>query len=85
MTFIYIFSYKPVLIRLIYLRILSRENHIWLSWLSSYVCFYVGSCIRHNLKKLTYEERKARLIERLNALNSAAGGGGDDDEDDDDE
>ncbi|KAG5567148.1 hypothetical protein RHGRI_002646 [Rhododendron griersonianum] len=40
---------------------------------------------RHNLKKLTYEERKARLIERLNALNSAAGGGDDDDEDDDDE
>eukprot|EP00262_Sarcandra_glabra_P019000 TRINITY_DN6_c0_g1_i1.p1 TRINITY_DN6_c0_g1~~TRINITY_DN6_c0_g1_i1.p1 ORF type:complete len:300 (+),score=70.42 TRINITY_DN6_c0_g1_i1:86-985(+) len=34
---------------------------------------------RHNLKKLTYEERKAKLIERLNALNSAAG----DDEDDD--
>ncbi|XP_058205624.1 large ribosomal subunit protein uL18-like [Rhododendron vialii] len=40
---------------------------------------------RHNLKKLTYEERKARLIERLNALNSAAAGGDDDDEDDDDE
>ncbi|XP_043719595.1 60S ribosomal protein L5-like [Telopea speciosissima] len=36
---------------------------------------------RHNLKKLTYDERKARLIERLNALNSAAGA--DDDEDDD--
>ncbi|PKI69792.1 hypothetical protein CRG98_009667 [Punica granatum] len=35
---------------------------------------------RYNLKKLTYEERKARLIERLNALNSAAG-----DEDEDDE
>lgn len=35
---------------------------------------------RFNLKKLTYEERKAKLIERLNALNSAA-----DDEDDDDE
>ncbi|CAI9770928.1 unnamed protein product [Fraxinus pennsylvanica] len=35
---------------------------------------------RYNLKKLTYEERKARLIERLNALNAAAG-----DEDDDDE
>ncbi|KAG9149555.1 hypothetical protein Leryth_014337 [Lithospermum erythrorhizon] len=28
---------------------------------------------RFNLKKLTYEERKAKLIERLNALNSAAG------------
>ncbi|XP_059659953.1 large ribosomal subunit protein uL18y isoform X1 [Cornus florida] len=38
---------------------------------------------RYNLKKLTYEERKAKLIERLNALNSAAGA--DDDEDDDDE
>ncbi|XP_038679077.1 60S ribosomal protein L5-like [Tripterygium wilfordii] len=27
---------------------------------------------RYNLKKLTYEERKAKLIERLEALNSAA-------------
>ncbi|XP_043707085.1 60S ribosomal protein L5 [Telopea speciosissima] len=36
---------------------------------------------RYNLKKLTYEERKAKLIERLNALNSAVVG--DDDEDDD--
>uniref|UniRef100_A0A7C8ZHD4 Large ribosomal subunit protein uL18 C-terminal eukaryotes domain-containing protein n=1 Tax=Opuntia streptacantha TaxID=393608 RepID=A0A7C8ZHD4_OPUST len=36
---------------------------------------------RYNLKKLTYEERKASLIERLNALNSAAGA--DDDEEDD--
>ncbi|KAJ4955949.1 hypothetical protein NE237_012732 [Protea cynaroides] len=36
---------------------------------------------RYNLKKLTYEERKASLIERLNAINSAAGA--DDDEDDD--
>ncbi|KAF6162290.1 hypothetical protein GIB67_008419 [Kingdonia uniflora] len=36
---------------------------------------------RFNLKKLTYEERKAKLIERLNALNSAAGA--DEDEDDD--
>ncbi|KAG9446963.1 hypothetical protein H6P81_013091 [Aristolochia fimbriata] len=34
---------------------------------------------RFNLKRLTYEQRKAKLIERLNALNSA---GGDDDEDD---
>ncbi|XP_057970580.1 large ribosomal subunit protein uL18 [Malania oleifera] len=33
---------------------------------------------RFNLKKLTYEERKAKLIERLNALNSAA----DEEEDD---
>ncbi|XP_009774634.1 large ribosomal subunit protein uL18-like [Nicotiana tabacum] len=37
---------------------------------------------RYNLKKLTYDERKARLIERLNALNAAAGN--DDDEEDDD-
>ena len=37
---------------------------------------------RYNLKKLTYEERKAKLIERLNALNSAAA---DDDDDEDDE
>ncbi|KAA0064740.1 hypothetical protein IC582_005978 [Cucumis melo] len=35
---------------------------------------------RYNLKKLTYEQRKAKLVERLNALNSAAGA--DDDEDD---
>ncbi|GAB4841986.1 60S ribosomal protein L5 [Ancistrocladus abbreviatus] len=35
---------------------------------------------RYNLKRLTYEERKARLIERLNALNSATGVD-DDDED----
>lgn len=40
---------------------------------------------RYNLKKLTYEERKNKLIERLNALNSAAGNGDDDDEDEDDE
>lgn len=36
---------------------------------------------RYNLKKLTYEERKAKLVARLNAFNSAA----DADEDDDDE
>lgn len=35
---------------------------------------------RFNLKKLTYEERKNKLIERLNAFNSAAQA--DDDEDD---
>ncbi|XP_010551993.1 PREDICTED: 60S ribosomal protein L5-like [Tarenaya hassleriana] len=40
---------------------------------------------RFNAKKLTYEERKARLIERLKALNSAGGAGDDDDEDEDDE
>ncbi|KAM0910483.1 hypothetical protein ACQ4PT_014108 [Festuca glaucescens] len=37
---------------------------------------------RFNLKKLTYEQRKASLVERLNALNSSAGAA-DDDEDDD--
>ncbi|XP_019414688.1 PREDICTED: 60S ribosomal protein L5-like isoform X2 [Lupinus angustifolius] len=37
---------------------------------------------RYNLKKLTYEERKNKLIARLEALNSAAGA---DDEDEDDE
>nr|AGV54527.1 60S ribosomal protein L5-like protein [Phaseolus vulgaris] len=36
---------------------------------------------RYNLKKLTYEERKAKLVARLQALNFAA----DDEEDDDDE
>ncbi|KAL1367018.1 hypothetical protein HN51_021070 [Arachis hypogaea] len=38
---------------------------------------------RYNLKKLTYEERKNKLIARLQALNNAAGGDEDDDEDDD--
>ncbi|XP_022151864.1 60S ribosomal protein L5 [Momordica charantia] len=37
---------------------------------------------RYNLKKLTYEERKARLVERLNALNSAVDADDDDEEDD---
>jgi len=37
---------------------------------------------RYNLKKLTYDERKNKLIERLNALNSAAGADDSDDEDD---
>ncbi|PIN23121.1 60S ribosomal protein L5 [Handroanthus impetiginosus] len=40
---------------------------------------------RYNLKKLTYEERKAKLIERLNALNAAGGHDEDDDDEDDDE
>ncbi|XP_073003050.1 large ribosomal subunit protein uL18-like [Typha latifolia] len=40
---------------------------------------------RFNLKKLTYEERKAKLIERLNALNSSAGAGDYDDEDEDED
>ncbi|XP_057517472.1 60S ribosomal protein L5-like [Amaranthus tricolor] len=39
---------------------------------------------RFNAKKLTYEERKNKLIERLNALNSATGAS-DDEEDEDDE
>ncbi|OIW04618.1 hypothetical protein TanjilG_30516 [Lupinus angustifolius] len=38
---------------------------------------------RYNLKKLTYEERKNKLIARLQALNSAAGADDDEDEDDD--
>ncbi|KAL7085828.1 hypothetical protein ACP275_14G302200 [Erythranthe tilingii] len=38
---------------------------------------------RFNLKKLTYEERKNKLIERLNALNSAAVADEDDDDEDD--
>ncbi|GAU29968.1 hypothetical protein TSUD_360830 [Trifolium subterraneum] len=37
---------------------------------------------RYNLKKLTYEERKNKLIARLTALNAAVG---DDDDEDDDE
>ncbi|GKA22696.1 60S ribosomal protein L5-like protein, partial [Tanacetum coccineum] len=37
---------------------------------------------RYNLKKLTYDQRRQKLIERLNALNAAAGA---DDEDSDDE
>ncbi|XP_027084802.1 large ribosomal subunit protein uL18-like [Coffea arabica] len=40
---------------------------------------------RYNLKKLTYEERKASLIERLNALNSAAGNDDDDDDEEEDD
>ncbi|KAG5394675.1 hypothetical protein IGI04_024638 [Brassica rapa subsp. trilocularis] len=39
---------------------------------------------RYNPKKLTYDERKASLIQRVKALNSAIGGD-DDDEDEDDE
>ncbi|CAA7023694.1 unnamed protein product [Microthlaspi erraticum] len=38
---------------------------------------------RYNLKKLTYEERKNKLIERVKALNGA--GGADDDDEDDEE
>ncbi|XP_039030681.1 60S ribosomal protein L5-like [Hibiscus syriacus] len=37
---------------------------------------------RYNLKKLSYEERKAKLIDRLKALNSAAGAYNDSDEED---
>jgi large subunit ribosomal protein L5e len=36
---------------------------------------------RYNLKKLTYEQRKASLVERLNALNSSAGADVDEDDD----
>ncbi|GMJ00612.1 ribosomal protein L5 B, OLIGOCELLULA 7 [Hibiscus trionum] len=36
---------------------------------------------RYNLKKLSYEERKAKLIDRLKALNSASGVENDSDED----
>ncbi|KAH1129141.1 hypothetical protein J1N35_000519 [Gossypium stocksii] len=38
---------------------------------------------RYNLKKLSYEERKAKLIDWLKALNSAAGVDNDSDKDDD--
>jgi hypothetical protein len=38
-------------------------------------------CFRYNPKKLTYEQRKASLVQRLNQLNSS-GGADDDDEDD---
>jgi large subunit ribosomal protein L5e len=37
---------------------------------------------RYNLKKLTYEQRKAKLVERLNQLNSSGGADSDDEEDD---
>ncbi|KAI9111249.1 hypothetical protein K1719_017860 [Acacia pycnantha] len=40
---------------------------------------------RFNLKKLTYDERKARLVARLQALNSAAGADEDDDDDEEDD
>ncbi|KAI8005471.1 60S ribosomal protein L5 [Camellia lanceoleosa] len=40
---------------------------------------------RYNLKKLTYDERKASLIERLNALNAAVAGADEEVDDEDDE
>jgi large subunit ribosomal protein L5e len=40
---------------------------------------------RYNPKKLTYEERKASLIERVKALNSTGGVADDDDDEDDQE
>ncbi|GKV36181.1 hypothetical protein SLEP1_g44341 [Rubroshorea leprosula] len=40
---------------------------------------------RYNLKKLTYEERKAKLIERLRTLNSAADVEDEDEEDEDED
>ena len=43
---------------------------------------HVNVWCRYNLKKLTYDERKNKLIERLNALNNAAGADDDDEEDD---
>lgn len=42
---------------------------------------FANLCRRFNLKKLTYDERKNKLIERLNALNAA----GVDEEDEDDD
>lgn len=38
---------------------------------------------RYNPKKLTYDERKASLIQRVKALNSAIGGDDDKEEEDD--
>ncbi|XP_074273725.1 large ribosomal subunit protein uL18-like [Silene latifolia] len=40
---------------------------------------------RYNAKKLTYEERKAKLVERLNKLNDAVGAADDDDDEEDDD
>ncbi|XP_074269173.1 large ribosomal subunit protein uL18-like [Silene latifolia] len=40
---------------------------------------------RYNAKKLTYEERKAKLVERLNKLNAAVGAADDDDDEEDDD
>ncbi|XP_074280888.1 large ribosomal subunit protein uL18-like [Silene latifolia] len=40
---------------------------------------------RYNAKKLTYEERKAKLVERLNKLNAAVGAADDSDEEEDDD
>ncbi|KAM7465160.1 hypothetical protein LguiB_012722 [Lonicera macranthoides] len=45
---------------------------------------FLDIILGYNLKKLTYEERKAKLIERLNALD-AAGRTDDDDNDEDDD
>ena len=50
---------------------------IWNVWSGMFLKVF-PSFGRYNLKKLTYEERKAKLVARLQALNSAA-----DDEDDD--
>ncbi|KAL9224568.1 hypothetical protein vseg_000589 [Gypsophila vaccaria] len=40
---------------------------------------------RFNAKKLTYEERKAKLVERLNKLNAAVGAGNDDSDDEEED
>ena len=49
-------------------------------WVLDWLCDIKQN--RYNLKKLTYEERKNKLIERVKALNGA---GGDDDDEDDEE
>lgn len=51
--------------------------------LISLFCFCFFGDDRYNPKKLTYEERKASLIERVKALNSAGGAADDDDDEDD--
>lgn len=52
-------------------------------WCPCMIVTNLHLCLRYNLKKLTYEQRKASLVERLNALNSSAGADDDDEEEDD--
>lgn len=52
-------------------------------WLYSYRLLFCFLFVRFNLKKLTYDERKQKLIDRLNALNAAAGANDDSDDEDD--
>lgn len=47
-------------------------NKVCLKLVLSHPTKFAFSGNRYNLKKLTYEERKNKLIERLNAFNSAA-------------